>query len=214
MALSIPRRLLTTRLIILGVLTTFILAIYTYLSYSPLPQLDFLAPNTHTSCSPEAWSRGQWMPKRDPSNFPPMTRREDAFAFSGFEGCASDREIFWHLASDREEQWDRFPGAQSWEWIPGKGCNARPLNKEEMVKDMVEQGGWLLLGGESLSFLQVCMLIITYPPYRLHHRRAILLAVVHSIPACSCHAKLYRKSVLRASLAAAFVPQPFVASPS
>jgi hypothetical protein len=81
-----------------------------------------------------------------------MTSPEDALAFSGFERCASSREYFWHLASDREEQWDRFPGAHSWEWIPGEQCKGmkQPLNPEDLVRTLVEDGGWYLVGGKSV----------------------------------------------------------------
>jgi hypothetical protein len=76
-----------------------------------------------------------------------MTKPEDALAFSGLGGCASSREYFWHLAADKEEQWDRFPDAQSWEWLPSKECDIGPLDSEMLVKHLVEQGGWLLVGG-------------------------------------------------------------------
>ncbi|KAF8965556.1 hypothetical protein BDZ97DRAFT_1903997 [Flammula alnicola] len=67
------------------------------------------------------------------TNGPRMTSPEDALAFAGFEKCASSREYFWHLAADQEAQYDRFPGAQSWEWIPGGGCeNLAPLNPEAL----------------------------------------------------------------------------------
>ena len=82
-----------------------------------------------------------------------MTSPEDALAFSGFEKCASSREYYWHLASDREDQWDRFPGAHSWEWIPGEQCKGmKPLNPEDLVRTLVEDGGWYLVGGKSVLF--------------------------------------------------------------
>lgn len=84
-----------------------------------------------------------------------MEKQEDALNFSGFEGCASSREYWWHLASDNEGQWGRFPGAQSWEWVPGSDeCRGlRRLDPSEMVRDLVEEGGWLLLGGKHIPFL-------------------------------------------------------------
>ena len=36
-----------------------------------------------------------------------------SLSFSGFEKCASSREYYWHLASDREDQWDRSSGDHS-----------------------------------------------------------------------------------------------------
>ena len=76
-----------------------------------------------------------------------MTKREDALEFAGLEGCASDREFFWHLASDVKEQWSRWPKVASYVWKPADNCDVRPLDGSAMIKDMVEQGGWLLLGG-------------------------------------------------------------------
>ena len=88
-----------------------------------------------------------------------MTSPDDALAFSGFEKCASSREYYWHLAADKEAQWDRFPSAQSWEWIPGKECNGmKPLNSQELVKDLVEDGGWYLAGGKCVIY-EFCSLL-------------------------------------------------------
>ncbi|KZT04371.1 uncharacterized protein LAESUDRAFT_658093 [Laetiporus sulphureus 93-53] len=75
-----------------------------------------------------------------------MHRKEDILDFAGFEGCASDREFWWHLAADNEAQWGRFPGAHSWQWTPPDECEVRPFDGEALVKDMVEKGGWLLIG--------------------------------------------------------------------
>jgi len=79
-----------------------------------------------------------------------MEKRDDALAFSGFEGCASSREYYWHLAADKESQWDRFPRAHSWEWVvnPASRCDGLgPIDPEGIVKHLVEEGGWLLVGG-------------------------------------------------------------------
>ena len=81
-----------------------------------------------------------------------MTRKEDALEFAGFEGCASDREFFWHLGSDTEEQWNRWPKVSQWKWTPSRGCDVRPLDGAAMVKEMAEEGGWLLLGGQYSPF--------------------------------------------------------------
>lgn len=102
------------------------------------------------SCSPQAYAEGSWSyhPRTTAKN---MTSPEDALAFSGFEKCASSREYYWHLASDKEDQWDRFPGAHSWEWIPGKKCKGmKPFNPEDLVRTLVEDGGWYLVGGKSV----------------------------------------------------------------
>ncbi|KAF8802701.1 hypothetical protein BYT27DRAFT_7215206 [Phlegmacium glaucopus] len=101
-----------------------------------------------------------------------MTSPDDALTFSGFEKCASSREYYWHLAADREAQWDRFPDAQSWEWVPGKNCKGmEPLNPENLVKDLVEDGGWYLVGDsvtENHFFSLSCILyphVIATPDY-------------------------------------------------
>jgi len=103
-----------------------------------------------------------------------MTLPDDALAFSGFEKCASSREVYWHLASDRQDQWDRFPGAQSWEWIPGKECQGmNPLTPEDLVKTLVEDGGWYLVGDsvtENHFFSLSCILypyVFATPDYTL-----------------------------------------------
>lgn len=149
--MKVNPRSLSARLIGLGALITFMLALYTYSSYSPfsveLP--GFLGGHRKGSCSPEAWDQGNWTEKPGSSEFSPMTKPEDALVYSGFSGCASSREYFWHLASDTVAQWDRFPKVESWIWSPREDCNARQLHPEDMVRDLVEQGGWLLLGGKS-----------------------------------------------------------------
>ena len=153
---------LSARLIGLGAaMVIFMLAIYTYSSSSTFPRpplssstFHFRWPPLHStspsrvrgSCSPSAWNKGHWeySPR---TNLTSMTRKEDALEFAGFEGCASDREFFWHLASDREEQWNRWPKVSQWKWTPERDCNVRPLDGMAMVRDMAEGGGWLLLGG-------------------------------------------------------------------
>jgi hypothetical protein len=103
-----------------------------------------------------------------------MLDKTQALQFSGFSGCASSREFYWHLAADNEDQWDRFPAAQSYKWEVGKdeGCKGlRELNQEDMVRDLVEQGGWLLVGDsitEGHFFSLSCMLhphVIATPTY-------------------------------------------------
>ena len=119
------------------------------IQYSSLsPQTDF-SPQIQ-SCSPQAYAAGSWSyrPRTTAEN---MTSPEDALTFSGFEKCASSREYFWHLASDRVDQWDRFPGAQSWEWLPGEECKGMsPLTPEDLLRTLVEDGGWYLVGGKCI----------------------------------------------------------------
>jgi len=147
---NVNSRSLAARLIGIGVLITFMLALHTY---SSLPTFSFrlpdmFSPRKRSSCPPNAWNKGQWHYKPH-SNLTTMTKAQDVFELSGLEGCASDREYFWHLGVDHEEEWNRFPNVSSYAWKPSDGCDVRPLNGMAMVKDMVEQGGWLLLGGMS-----------------------------------------------------------------
>jgi hypothetical protein len=119
------------------------------------------------TCPAEAYSAGSWKPA---NKFPPGTKMKesaDAIAFGGFEGCAADREFFWHLGSDRPNQWEnRFPMAYDHVWSPGDGCDIRPLDREALVTDLVEKGGWFLVGDsvtENHFFSLSCLL---YPHVR------------------------------------------------
>ena len=89
-----------------------------------------------------------------------MTHPEDSLAFSGFEKCASSRECFWHLAADDEAQYDQFLAAQSWEWIPGSRFEEMQyLSTENLIRNLAEDGGRYLVGGEflfSLSVIGIC----------------------------------------------------------
>jgi len=118
-------------------------------------------------CPAEAYAAGSWKPAK---KFPPGTKMKentDAVAFGGFEGCASDREFFWHLGSDRPEQWgNRYPMAYDYAWSPADGCDIRPFDREALVTDLVQKGGWLLVGDsvtENHFFSLSCLL---YPHVR------------------------------------------------
>lgn len=83
-----------------------------------------------------------------------LSSREDALRIAGFEGCASSREVDWHLAVDDVGKWDRFPDVSSWEWVPGEGCEAlRSFDPVALVRELVEGGGWLLVGGMSFFII-------------------------------------------------------------
>ena len=141
------------KLLLGAIITSFTILFFVrfpnFTSYETLPYLS--SPPT-ASCSPQDYVEGFWSrhPRTAAEN---MTSPDDALAFSGFENCASSREYYWHLAADREDQWDRFPNAQSWEWTPGTKCKGmRPLNSEDLVKHLVEDGGWYLVGGKCVIF--------------------------------------------------------------
>ncbi|KAF5328648.1 hypothetical protein D9619_011535 [Psilocybe cf. subviscida] len=155
----------------------FVLYTLSSSSYSAsLPQLNYpwstTAAESLQVCSPEAYVSGHWAKRPTASNATRMSKPQDALAFSGFEGCASSREYNWHLASDKEEQYDRFPSAQSWEWIPGEECHGvGRLDKEKLVRDLIEDGGWYLVGDsvtENHFFSLSCILyphVIATPDY-------------------------------------------------
>ncbi|KII92203.1 hypothetical protein PLICRDRAFT_172323 [Plicaturopsis crispa FD-325 SS-3] len=163
-------RSIYVRLIALGTLITFMFVVYTYssASFATLPKfsIPFLSEGrTRASCPATSWADGKWT-YRPRSNLTNMTAPIDALAMDGLDGCASSREYFWHLASDTPAQWDRFPKVASYDWSPGQGCDVRPFNREDMVRDLVEQGGWMLLGDsitEGHFFSLSCLL---YPHVR------------------------------------------------
>ncbi|RDB16323.1 hypothetical protein Hypma_003014 [Hypsizygus marmoreus] len=142
---------------IFGLGTTFVLLFFLYLYNSPTSFSSILSSGSSRfgfdrqpgTCPPRAYANGRWAGPYYRTTAATMTNKSQALEFSGFEGCASSREFDWHLASDNEGQWNRFPTAQSYQWTVGKqdGCEGlEELDKEKMVRDMVEQGGWLLLG--------------------------------------------------------------------
>ncbi|KAH7889035.1 hypothetical protein F5I97DRAFT_2006482 [Phlebopus sp. FC_14] len=166
---ALKPRFLSTRVLVLGVVVTFGLTVYTFTS----PHFSFRLPEWSSifaqrqrgSCSPEAWSDGRWTWSPN-SNLSALTSPEQALTFAGLEGCAADREYLWHLGVDHEETWNRFPDVSSYKWSPSSQCDVRPLNGVNMVRDMVENGGWLLLGdsiSENHFFSLSCLL---YPHVR------------------------------------------------
>ena len=126
-----------------------ICVLYTARLFLPYDLPAFSLSRTRASCPPRDWAAGQWVPKPPPTNRTRLSRPEDAYEFLGLEGCASSREVFWHLAADAERLYDRFPGVASWAWQPPASCAIRALDPAVLVKDLVEHGGWFLIGGES-----------------------------------------------------------------
>ncbi|KAJ3770915.1 hypothetical protein FB446DRAFT_129567 [Lentinula raphanica] len=140
------------------------------------------------SCTPSEYSSGQWMYAPRTTNRSRLEDpRRDALEFAGFQGCASSREFLWHLASDNEAQWDRFPRVSSWKWDLSEtscahsepssqsGSGMRNLedekNKRQFVTDLVQKGGWLVLGDsitEGHFFSISCLLyphVVATPDY-------------------------------------------------
>ena len=147
---------LATKVIVLAALITFLLTLYTtHPSSARLRDSfsDLFSVRLRSECTPEQWASGQWTRRE-----PPRTSKQnvssvaDVLEFEGFEGCASDREYKWHLAAE-DDQWDRFPEVAAYQWTPPPSCNVRQFNREAFVQDLVENGGWLLIGGEYALFV-------------------------------------------------------------
>jgi hypothetical protein len=154
--LVVRPRSFSTKIILLGVIITFAITLYNFSHPDSFHIFDW-SPQQHTSCTPEQWSDGHWV-YSPTSDLQALTSPEQAIAFAGFEGCTSDREISWHLGTNNEEQWNRFPNVSSYKWVPSGQCDIHQLNGAAMVKDMVENGGWFLLGG-MLRFVLLCSVL-------------------------------------------------------
>jgi hypothetical protein len=86
---------------------------------------------SETHCSPEQWSQGRWVRKPAP------------------------RFVVWGQAAPGMPDFDEQCGDDDSEWIweAAAGCSMGQFSKEEMVRDLVERGGWLMIGGESHAVL-------------------------------------------------------------
>lgn len=154
---SAPRSLSARFLAIFGVISII------YFTRILLPDLSSLRlvplDRVRSTCPPRSYAAGKWVPKPPPTNRTDFNDPSDAFEFLGFDGCASTREIYWHLAADTESLWDRFPGVASWRWQPPADCQVREFDSTALVKDLVEKGGWLLIGGECHFIWDVCTML-------------------------------------------------------
>ncbi|KAJ4490989.1 hypothetical protein J3R30DRAFT_3427842 [Lentinula aciculospora] len=201
---SCAPRALYTKILVLGSCLTLALLLYT-VSLSSSPSFSFSSLRSSfssssswpswtssqskhavsaASCTPLAYSSGKWMysPR---TNQTALVHPEDALSFAGFAGCASSREFYWHLASDNQGQWDRFPVVDSWKWdLSDTSCSIaddsseygfrdleREKHKRQFVQDLVENGGWLVLGDsitEGHFFSISCLLyphVVATPDY-------------------------------------------------
>lgn len=158
-----------TRFTVVLMTSASILLTFVFIAYQYSDNYDFLPKITPVpgKCPAEAYAAGAWRPA---NKFPPGTKmkdKSDAVAFGGFEGCAADREFYWHLGSDHPDQWEnRFPMAYDHVWSPPEGCDIRPFDREALVTDLVQKGGWLLVGDsvtENHFFSLSCLL---YPHVR------------------------------------------------
>jgi hypothetical protein len=100
------------------------------------------------SCSPEAWTDGQWKYRpRSNSTKTSAATEEEVHALAGFTGCTSSRQYEWHLGYDSKERQRKLPKVDSYQWTPSTECDIHPLHGAALTKELIEQGGWLLVGG-------------------------------------------------------------------
>ncbi|KAI0762158.1 hypothetical protein BD413DRAFT_484999 [Trametes elegans] len=160
---AVPRSLSAKLLSVLAVLSVL------YVAHSFLPShlkpsfssLSFSSGRVRGTCTPRDWASGQWVPSAPPTNRTDFNHSSDAYEFLGLQGCASSREVFWHLGADNDRLWDRFPAVASWRWQPPSTCEVRDLSPELLLRDLVEHGGWLLVGDsvtENHFFSLSCLL--------------------------------------------------------
>lgn len=147
--MTFMRRPLSFKFILLGILCTLLYA--TSWSFSSSGNLFNNLKANHHRCSAAAYSNGNWSwaPR---TNKTLMIEKDEAMEFAGFAGCASSREFHWHLGTgDGQFERERFPNANSWQWTPDPECNIRDLVRDDLVRELVEEGGWLLLGGKKFN---------------------------------------------------------------
>lgn len=98
------------------------------------------------SCTPAQYSVGEWTSK------PSSLDQSSVFAASGFAGCRSTFVPSWHLATEPDMSMGAYRRqAAQWEWVPSSGCTKDAFSVERLVQDLVQRGGWLLVGGMSYS---------------------------------------------------------------
>ncbi|KAM0750137.1 hypothetical protein T439DRAFT_380870 [Meredithblackwellia eburnea MCA 4105] len=124
-------------------------------------------------CPVEDYSNGTWVLKDPPLHA--NTSRISVEHASGFKGCAHAFKPEWYFGAYQSGQggemdmdkyrWD----AAQWTWKPNrKSCRAvEEVTGEMLVRDLVENGGWLLLG-DSLTEEQFFSLsCFMYPHVRV-----------------------------------------------
>ncbi|KAI0329672.1 hypothetical protein GY45DRAFT_842770 [Cubamyces sp. BRFM 1775] len=162
-----PPRSLSAKFLTLFAIFSVLYVTHSFLPSSLKPSLSVSSSRTRGTCPPRSYAAGKWVPQPPPpTTRQNMSQTSDVYEFLGLEGCASSREVFWHLGADHEEIWDRFPGVASWRWQPPDDCQVRDLNTASIIRDLVEQGGWLLIGDsvtENHFFSLSCLL---YPHVR------------------------------------------------
>ncbi|BGP36317.1 hypothetical protein JCM10450v2_000213 [Rhodotorula kratochvilovae] len=109
-----------------------------------------VAPVQRT-CPAREWSAGSWVPKSPPLT--PNTTVVDVLSASGFTGVTQDWfKPHWFLHSKPgdflhmdEYRWR----AAQWMWEAGSEMcreEVRPSEGQELLRELVERGGWIILG--------------------------------------------------------------------
>lgn len=103
--------------------------------------------SVEAKCSPDDWADGSWLPKSNPKH---VLTPEDVYDASGFKGCASTREVGLHLSNNKPEKLAWRGNISAYEWTPHDGrCQDVSRNfGEDLLVELVEKGGWLLVGGK------------------------------------------------------------------
>lgn len=147
------RSLLCSRFLIILLLVPAGFLIIIYFTTSglniDLPQFPFL----HTSdklCTAEEWSAGHWKARKPFKG----GAANEVYRPLGFEGCASGVDVEGHLGLESDGR-NPSQGRRDFEWVPARGCRVKRLEKERLVKQLVEIGGWFLVGGESFFTLSL-----------------------------------------------------------
>lgn len=133
---------LNFRLFLLLVLppTTLFFFISTYQPH--LLSLEGLSIN---HCSDEDYSNGEWY-KQSESDL--IEKGEGVYKLGGFQGCASNNFADKMLGIEGNGPvTSRRKLQSSFEWRPSQKCKIGKFNKEIMVRNLVEKGGWLIVGG-------------------------------------------------------------------
>lgn len=171
-----PPRSLSAKFFALVTVVSLVYVAHSFLpsDYKPdFSSLRFPLGRQRGTCPPKSYASGQWLPSHPPTNRTEFNASSDVYEFVGFQGCASTREVYWHLAADNERLWDRFPAVASWKWSTPSDCEIQDLVPERIVTDLVEQGGWLLIGGK-----------LSYP----HPHLALCVPVCHrAVVSCLSH---------------------------
>jgi hypothetical protein len=132
-----------SRVVGVFVIIIFALLIYTWQRPVSLPTIQNPFGSSKV-CTPAEWSAGRWERRQKPLS---IIQEEDVYPASGFQGCASSREVGWHLSSDHPDEFPWRGNVSAYDWIPGSSCEDIPEDNVAIVKSLVEEGGWLLIGG-------------------------------------------------------------------